>query len=86
RETKYLLNGTPGRSWFQGFLKYSESVRTQNKIEAWFDEISGFLQAKNYESILKDKSQVFNADEAGCCLCPKSRKVLGPEKIKKIFL
>lgn len=47
RETKYLLNNTLGRSWFQGFLKrhpnirqkYAESVSkaravvTQDRVE-----------------------------------------------------
>ncbi|KAF2900640.1 hypothetical protein ILUMI_05553 [Ignelater luminosus] len=27
RETKYLLNGTPGRSWFQGFLRRHPKIK-----------------------------------------------------------
>ncbi|XP_050498219.1 uncharacterized protein LOC126879210 [Diabrotica virgifera virgifera] len=99
RETKYLLNKTPGRSWFQGFLKrhpkikerYPEAVSkaraavTQDRIEAWFDEIQLFLEEDRYDEILLDPTRVFNADEAGFCLCPKSEKVLGPVGYKEDF-
>lgn len=86
RETKYLLNGTPERSWFQGFLrrhpnikqKYAESLSKaraavpQDIIESWFDEILAFLQEQHYETILQNPSRIFNGDEAGFFLCPKS--------------
>ncbi|XP_074040924.1 uncharacterized protein [Leptinotarsa decemlineata] len=99
RETKYLLNKTPGRSWFEGFLKrhpnirqkYAESVSkaraivTQDRIESWFDEISSYLREENYECILNDSSRIFNGDEVGFSLCPKSGKVLGPAKNKEDF-
>uniref|UniRef100_A0A1Y1LYQ2 HTH CENPB-type domain-containing protein n=1 Tax=Photinus pyralis TaxID=7054 RepID=A0A1Y1LYQ2_PHOPY len=99
KETKYFLNGTPGRSWFRGFLKrhpkikekYAEAVSkaraavTQDRIEGWFEEILTFLQTENYMNILDDPSRIFNGDEAGFCLCPKNGKVLGPTENKEDF-
>lgn len=99
RETKYLLNKTPGRSWFQGFLKRHPNIKqkhaeavskaraavTRDRIESWFDEIQSVLQEDDYGEILLDPSRIFNGDEAGFCLCPKSGKVLGPAGYKEDF-
>ncbi|KAI4461470.1 hypothetical protein MML48_5g00018361 [Holotrichia oblita] len=82
----------PGRTWFEAFLKrhprikqkHAESVSkaraavTQDHIEAWFDEIHQFLKQEKLDGILEDESRIFNGDETGFMLCPKSGKVLGP--------
>ncbi|KAJ8931391.1 hypothetical protein NQ314_015701 [Rhamnusium bicolor] len=101
RETKYLnKSSVPGRSWFEGFLKrhpdikqkHAESVSkaraavTQDRIHNWFDEILEYLKENKMEEILLDPSRIFNGDEAGFRLCPKSGKVLGPAKRNEDFM
>lgn len=100
RETKYLNKSSlPGRSWFEGFLKrhseikqkHAESVSkaraavTQDRIYKWFDEILEYLKENKMEEILLDPSRIFNGDEAGFRLCPKSGLVLGPTRSKEDF-
>ncbi|KAI4460722.1 hypothetical protein MML48_5g00012127 [Holotrichia oblita] len=91
RDTSFK-DSLPGRTWFEAFLKrhprikqkHAESVSkaratvTQDRIEAWFDEIHQFLKQEKLDGILEDESRIFNGDETGFMLCPKSGKVLGP--------
>nr|CAH7749571.1 unnamed protein product [Callosobruchus chinensis] len=90
---------TPGRSWFEGFLKrhpnikerYAESVSkaraavSRESIHSWYEEESNYLKQEKFEDILEDPRRIFNADEAGFLLCPKTGKVLGPAKLKEDF-
>lgn len=99
RETKYLKDSTPGRSWFEGFLKrhpnikekHAESVSkaraavTQDRIQQWFDEILEYFQQEGLENILEYPHRIFNGNEAGFKLSPKSGKVLGPTKVSEDF-
>ncbi|KAI4463245.1 hth cenpb-type dna-binding domain [Holotrichia oblita] len=70
KETRYISNdGTPGRSWFEGFLRrhpnikerYAESVSKARA--AWFEEIEGYLKEEKLEQILEDPTRIFNGDE-----------------------
>ncbi|KAJ8943920.1 hypothetical protein NQ314_009584 [Rhamnusium bicolor] len=100
RELRYIRNdGTPGRAWFDSFLKrhpkikqkHAESVSkaraavTRDKIENWFDEVLAYLKENQLDNILKDADRIFNGDEAGFRLCPSSEKVLGPAKNSEDF-
>ena len=100
REPRYLNKSkTPGRSWFEGFLKrhpeikqkHAESLSkaraavTQDRIHRWFDEILDYFKENNLQDILRDPTRIFNGDESGFMLCPKSGNVLGPTKSKEDF-
>ncbi|KAJ3665730.1 hypothetical protein Zmor_001210 [Zophobas morio] len=100
REPRYLNKSkTPGRSWFEGFLKrhpeikqkHAESLSkaraavTQDRIHRWFDEILDYFKENNLQDILRDPTRIFNGDESGFMLCPKSGNVLGPTKSKGDF-
>ncbi|KAJ8945710.1 hypothetical protein NQ314_009072 [Rhamnusium bicolor] len=99
REVRYVT-GMSGRSWFEGFLKRHPNIKqkhaeslskarvavTQDRIEGWFDEILDYhLKQEKLDHILEDSTRIFNADEAGFSLCPKSGKVLGPNSYKEDF-
>jgi hypothetical protein len=71
--------------------KHAESVSkapaavTQDRIHGWFAEVSDYFKEKNLESVLLDPNHIFNGDESGFALCPKSGKVLGPARSKEDF-
>ncbi|KAG5871993.1 hypothetical protein JTB14_020461 [Gonioctena quinquepunctata] len=44
-----------------------------------------YIRENKLDHILLDPSRIFNGDEAGFQLCPKSGKVFGPEKSKEDF-
>jgi len=94
RETPFKDN-LPGKKWFHGFMKRhpeltekkaervtkSRAAVTEGGIRAWFDEVAQEIPS----DILEDPTRIFNADETGFMLCPKSGKVLGPKGGKEDF-
>lgn len=92
-------DGMPGRTWFIAFLrrhprlkqKYAETVSkgravvTRDRIEGWFDEIYQYLAEENLLNVLEDSTRIFNGDETGFALCPKSGIVIGPAGNREDF-
>lgn len=92
----YFTNNTPGRKWFEGFLKrhpiisqkkaeYLSQTRaavTETFIRNWFSEVKNLL--KEDLEILKDPQRVFNMDETAMCLAPKGGLFLA-EKGKSTY-
>lgn len=62
----------------------SANVSEQN-IRKWFDDIHQYLSDENLSIILNDPSRVFNGDETGFSLCPKTKSVLGPKGAKDVY-
>lgn len=62
----------------------SANVSEQN-IRKWFDGIHQYLSDENLSIILNDPSRVFNGDETGFSLCPKTKSVLGPKGAKDVY-
>lgn len=100
RTVRFLNDSkTPGRAWFEGFLRRHPEIKqrhveslskaraavTIDRIQTWFDEIENFFKEEEFEDVLADPTRIFNADEAGFLLCPKSGKVLGPAKLEEDF-
>lgn len=57
---------------------------TEQSIRFWFREPEVYLDSKHQKDILSDPKRVFNGDESGFALCPKTGKVLGPRGYKLI--
>lgn len=84
-------DGKPGRTWFASFLKrhpnlkekHAESITkarasvTKEGIERWFGEVTNYLREEGYLHIMQDPTRIFNADESGFMMCPKTDKVIG---------
>lgn len=100
KNVRYLNKSlTPGRAWFEGFLRRHPEIKekqaeplgkaraavTQDRIHQWFDEVMQYFREEGLADILLDPSRIFNADEAGFALCPKSGKVLGPTQSNEDF-
>jgi len=88
-----------GVGWYKAFLRRNPviSIRTSEHVSAasanlsefdirkWFTDIYQYLTDENLENILKDPRRVFNGDESGFSLCPKTQSVLGPKGAKDVY-
>lgn len=89
----------PGQTWYLNFLKRHPkiSVRsaeginkararvTEESIRLWFRELEAFLAQEGKLDILDDPTRIFNGDESGFSLCPKTGKVLGPKGYRNLY-
>jgi len=58
---------------------------SEKDIRKWFDDIYQYLEEENLCDILTDPSRVFNGDETGFSLCPKTKTVLAPKGSKDVY-
>lgn len=58
---------------------------TEESVKKWFSEVETWLKKDGLFDVLKDPSRVFNADETGFLLCPKSGRVIGERGSKEDF-
>ncbi|KAF9803401.1 hypothetical protein SFRURICE_007247 [Spodoptera frugiperda] len=89
-------NDCPGKSWYLKFLKRHPHIAlcrveginkakapvTEQSIRTWFDELETFLAESNNQGILQCPERIFNGDECGFSLCPKSGDVLLPRRFR----
>ncbi|KAI4455465.1 hypothetical protein MML48_9g00002322 [Holotrichia oblita] len=89
----------PGQTWYLSFLKRNpeisrseaESVNkaraivTKEFIQKWFTDLKQYLEEQKMMDIFEDPNRIFNGDESGFALCPKSGKVLGPRGFKNMY-
>ncbi|XP_045768675.1 tigger transposable element-derived protein 1-like [Maniola jurtina] len=89
----------PGQKWFDKFLarnteisvKNAEGINkarahvTEQSIRLWFKELEEYLKSINQTDILSNPERIFNGDESGFALCPKTGKVLGPRGFKNLY-
>ncbi|PIK37236.1 hypothetical protein BSL78_25928 [Apostichopus japonicus] len=90
----------PGRDWYMRFLKrhpiLSERVSenlgkeramvSAEKIDTWFQQCEFFLEEVDSSlGILRDDSRIFNADESGFAMCPKTEKVLAQKGSRNVY-
>lgn len=99
RSTPFKEN-KPGKSWLKGFFKRnknlsfrqpellskSRAIVTKEGIKKWFDELADYLTKNNSSDILNDPNRIFNGDESGFMMCPKTGKVLAPKGTMKIII
>ena len=95
-----FTNNRPGKDWYYAFLKRHPELSSRapqqlakeravimpKKVEQWFRDFSDFMAEENEDqSVWKDPTRWFNADESGFPLCPKSWKVLAPKGLPNIY-
>lgn len=93
-------NGKPGIRWNKNFLKRHPEISQReaegiNKakalvieeyIRSWFRTLRKYLEDNNALDILENLCRIFNGDESGFSLCPKTGKLLGPKGWKKLYM
>lgn len=58
---------------------------SESDIKKWFKDIQQYLCNENLSHILKVPKRVFNGDETGFSLYPKTKTVLAPKGIKDVY-
>ena len=97
RENPFVDN-KPGRAWLTLFFKRHPdiSLRTPETVtknrtavseeyfKAWFSEVYDYLSENGLTWLLEDPGRLFNTDETGCKLCPKSNTVIAEKGSKNV--
>jgi hypothetical protein len=93
-------NQQPGQKWYLNFLKRHPEISlreaeginkaralvTEESIKKWFKDLQDFIQSNNLKEAIEDPKRVFNGDESGFSLCPKTGKVLAPKGWKNLYI
>lgn len=93
-------DGKPGETWYQKFLKRHPQISirepeginnaraaiTENRIRIWFKELQEYIKSIDAIDIFEEPDRIYNGDETGFSLCPKSGKVLGPKGYKNLYI
>lgn len=89
----------PGKKWMQLFLKRHPQITkrhaeiiskaralvTEPMIRKWFQGLREYLQEENADDILNYPERIFNLDETGVQLCPKTGVVLAPKNYRAMY-
>ena len=90
-------NNLPGKDWWYAFLRRHPdiSLRTPQALETcrasactpavinkWYHDYEQFVLVND---LLHCPSKIWNCDESGFSLCPKSNKVLAPTGVKHVY-
>lgn len=57
----------------------------EKDIRKWLSDIHKYLEDNDYSDILNDPDRLFNGDETGFSLCPKTKNVLAPKGSKDVY-
>ncbi|KAK9694568.1 hypothetical protein QE152_g33436 [Popillia japonica] len=66
-------------------INKSRAIVTEEFIRTWFRDLSKFLESKNCKDIMDNPQRIFNGDESGFALCPKTGKVLAQRGWKNSY-
>lgn len=89
----------PGKKWMQLFLQRHPNITkrhaeiiskarasvTEPMIRKWFQELRQYLEEENAINILDNPARIFNLDETGLQLCPKTGVVLAPKNYRAMY-
>ncbi|CAH0718999.1 unnamed protein product, partial [Brenthis ino] len=93
-------DGVPGDTWYQAFLRRHPDVNvrepeginnaraavTENRVRFWFKDLKEYMKSIDALDVFDNPTRIFNGDETGFSLCPKSGKVLGPRGYKNLYI
>ena len=90
-------NNLPGKCWWYAFLRRHPELSTRTPqalqmcrakacspeaMDKWYCEFEQFLLIHD---LLDKPSRIWNCDESGFALCPRSSKVLAPRGAKNVY-
>lgn len=92
-------NKKPGIRWYKSFLKRhpeislreaeginkARAIVTEECVRSWFKDLNEFLENNNCKEIMENPHRIFNGDESGFAMCPKTGKVLAPRGWKNLY-
>lgn len=95
-----FTDNRPGKDWWYGLIKRhpemterlpqslgkERAIITQAKVQRWFEEFEHYVRNEVKDpTILQDPSRLYNADESGFSLCPKSGKVIARKGSSTVY-
>ncbi|KAL5015099.1 hypothetical protein ScPMuIL_009369 [Solemya velum] len=89
----------PGKDWYYAFMKRHPEISERSPIQLgkeravlsketvgrWFDDFKEYMNVTANQELLKDPTRLYNADESGFPLCPKTGRVLGAKGSKVVY-
>ena len=96
-KTVFKDNG-PGKAWIAAFFKRhpelsermslalgkERAVVTRESLKSWFEEMKLNIDSVD-PTILTSPDRLFNADESGVSICPKTKKVISMTGTKHVY-
>ncbi|KAL7288853.1 hypothetical protein TKK_0016825 [Trichogramma kaykai] len=90
---------TSGDKWIKLFIKRYKELKlknaevlcklraavTEDMLRQWFIHVDKYCQKEKISDVLKDPKRIFNMDETGVQLCPKTGKVLTLREEKNTY-
>lgn len=97
--TTVFKDNRPGDKWVQLFLQRHPEIKkrntevlskarasvTEENIRIWHRSVENYLKENSMEEVLIRPGSIFNGDETGVMLNPKSGKLLGPNQEKNFY-
>ena len=94
-----FTDNLPGYKWFRLFMNRHPEIKlknteilsksrasvTEDNIREWFADLRSYLEKENVLDILNEPSRLYNLDETGVQLCPRTGKLLGAKKQKNLY-
>ena len=88
----------PGKDWMQAFFKRYPEIRerlgqplgreragvTKDALGEWFQQLKLYLDAVD-PTLLTSPDRIFNADESGFNICPKTKKIISMTRVKHVY-
>lgn len=98
-KTDTIRRRKPGEKWYRSFLRRhpeisireaesinrARAVVTEERVRNWFMELKQFLEEQGALDVLEEPDRIFNGDETGFSLCPKTGRVLAPRGYKNLY-
>ncbi|CAH4034442.1 unnamed protein product [Pieris brassicae] len=63
----------------------SSAYVSESDIRKWFSEIHDYLSQNNLLNIFNEPSRIYNCDESGLQLCPRTGKVLAEKGTQNVY-
>ena len=97
-EKTVFKDNRPGKAWIAAFFKRhpelsermslalgkERAVVTRDTLKSWFEEMKLSIDAVD-PTILTSPDRLFNADESGFSICPKTKKVISMTGTKHVY-
>nr|KAG5713363.1 hypothetical protein BaRGS_024911 [Batillaria attramentaria] len=89
--TTIFKNNRPGKDWVKAFFERTSqalgkerAVVSKDRLQTWFQEMKDYIDGED-ASILTSPDCIFNADESGFSVCPKTKRVISQTGTKHVY-
>ncbi|KAK8407554.1 hypothetical protein O3P69_002245, partial [Scylla paramamosain] len=97
-ERTVFKNNRPGKDWMRAFFKRHPEIRerigqplgreraivTKDALGEWFQQMKHYLDTID-PTLLTSPDRIFNADESGFNICPKTKRIISMTGAKHVY-